>query len=240
LTCTLLEAPSQATFESARHAPCRLNANAGVTCCHQSIQVLKEPSTTVTMFAKLSALVSSAPSFPYQIGEPYRTAWGGWKHFKGTSNSDGSAVSIFRTSSTNKQDPKLTSARNGVKRLRTVSIHAQSTFQSLITNSVAILLQLRHPNVLSFKDTAELGERGETIIYLVTEPVTPLLDVLQTLDMSGSARYAQHQGQSPIKVYMLSMCWLHSNTSKTCLDMQARVCGHGPVSHCQGSQFHQQ
>lgn len=118
------------------------------------------------MFAKLSALVSSAPSFPYQIGEPYRTAWGGWKHFQGTSNSDGSAVSIFRTSSTNKQDPKLTSARNGVKRLRT----------------------LRHPNVLSFKDTAELDERGEIIIYLVTEPVTPLLDVLQTLDMSGPAR----------------------------------------------------
>ncbi|KAL3157198.1 hypothetical protein ABBQ38_001437 [Trebouxia sp. C0009 RCD-2024] len=119
------------------------------------------------MFAKLSALVSSAPSFPYQlVGEPYRTAWGGWKHFKGTSNSDGSAVSIFRTSSTNKQDPKLTSARNGVKRLRT----------------------LRHPNVLSFKDTAELDERGETVIYLVTEPVTPLLDVLQTIDMTGPAR----------------------------------------------------
>ena len=82
------------------------------------------------MFAKLSALVSSAPSFPYQIGEPYRTAWGGWKHFKGKSNSDGSAVSIFRTSSTNKQDPKLTSARNGLKRLRTVSIHAQLVSKS--------------------------------------------------------------------------------------------------------------
>ena len=192
------------------------------------------------MFAKLSALVSSAPSFPYQIGEPYRTAWGGWKHFQGTSNSDGSAVSIFRTSSSNKQDPKLTSARNGVKRLRTVSIRAHSPLQSLITNSVAFLLQLRHPNVLSFKDTAELDERGETIIYLVTEPVTPLLDVLQTLDMSGPARYAQHEGQSPIKVYMMSICSLHSTASKTSLDMQARIRGHGPVSHCQGSQFYQQ
>jgi len=149
-------------------------------------------------------------------------------------------VSIFRTSSTNKQDPKLTSARNGVKRLRTVSIRAQSLFQSLITNSVAFLLQLRHPNVLSFKDTAELDERGETIIYLVTEPVTPLLDVLQTLDMSGPARYAQHEGQSPIKVYMMSICSLHSTASKTSLDMQARIRGHGPVSHCQGSQFYQQ
>ena len=72
------------------------------------------------MFAKLSALVSSAPSFPYTLGEPFRTAWGGWKHYQGSSNSDGSAVSVFRISSTNKQDPKLASARNGVKRLRTV------------------------------------------------------------------------------------------------------------------------
>ena len=72
------------------------------------------------MFAKLSALVSSAPSFPYTLGEPFRTAWGGWTHYQGTSNSDGSVVSVFRVSSTNKQDPKLASARNGVRRLRTV------------------------------------------------------------------------------------------------------------------------
>ena len=142
------------------------------------------------MFAKLSALVSSAPSFPYQVGEPHRTAWGGWKHFQGTSNSDGSAVSIFRTSSTNKQDPKLTSARNGVKRLRTVSITPQVLTPVVHACPHNLALQLRHPNVLSFKDTAELDERGETVIYLVTEPVTPLLEVLQTLDMTGPARCA--------------------------------------------------
>ena len=51
-----------------------------------------------------------------------------------------------------------------------------------------IQLQLRHPNVLSFKDTAELEERGETIIYIVTEPVTPLAEVLQSLDVAGPAR----------------------------------------------------
>ncbi len=50
-------------------------------------------------------------------------------------------------------------------------------------------LQLRHPNVLAFKDTAEVEEKGETVLYLVTEPVKPLADVLEELDMEGSARY---------------------------------------------------
>ena len=57
-------------------------------------------------------------------------------------------------------------------------------------SSLLSCLQLRHPNVLSFKDTAELDERGETIIYLVTEPVTALLEVLQSLDVTGPARCA--------------------------------------------------
>lgn len=155
---------------SCQYDACAARREAGIAAVNVHAFVLaqlpRDQTASHTMFAKLSALVSSAPSFPYALGEQYRTAWGGWKHFQGTSNSDGSAVSIFRTSSTNKQDPKLTSARNGVKRLRT----------------------LRHPNVLSFKDTAELDERGETIIYLVTEPVTPLLEVLQSLDVTGPAR----------------------------------------------------
>ena len=48
--------------------------------------------------------------------------------------------------------------------------------------------QVRHPNILAFKDTAELDERGETVIYLVTEPVTPLATILSQLDIEGSAR----------------------------------------------------
>lgn len=44
-------------------------------------------------------------------------------------------------------------------------------------------VQLRHPNVLQFKDTAEVEVRHETIIYLVTEAVTPLYDHLQHLDI---------------------------------------------------------
>lgn len=60
----------------------------------------------------------------------------------------------------------MIAARNGVKRLRT----------------------LRHPNVLQFKETAEVEERGETIIFLVTEAVTPLYDHLNHLDIQGQAR----------------------------------------------------
>lgn len=49
-------------------------------------------------------------------------------------------------------------------------------------------MQLRHPNVLAFKNTVELEEKGETVVYLVTESVRPLATVLDTLDMSDEAR----------------------------------------------------
>ena len=72
------------------------------------------------MFAKLSALVSSAPAFPYLTGQPFDTAWGSWTHFQGTKKDDSSEVSIFRISSQHKDDKKLQIARNGVKRLKLV------------------------------------------------------------------------------------------------------------------------
>lgn len=50
--------------------------------------------------------------------------------------------------------------------------------------------QLRHPNVLSFKDTLEVQEKAGTTIYLVTEPVRPLAMVLKELDLSGQHRWA--------------------------------------------------
>lgn len=50
--------------------------------------------------------------------------------------------------------------------------------------------QVRHPNILTFKDTMELEEKGETVIYLVTEPVTPLATILTELDIEGPARQA--------------------------------------------------
>ena len=54
--------------------------------------------------------------------------------------------------------------------------------------SMHVRLQLRHPNILSFKETLELEEKGMTVIYVVTEAVTPLADRLHQLDMSGPAR----------------------------------------------------
>ena len=50
------------------------------------------------------------------------------------------------------------------------------------------IVQLRHPNVLAFKDSAETTEKGATVIYLVTEPVQPLRLVLQELDLHGQHR----------------------------------------------------
>lgn len=101
------------------------------------------------------------------MGEPAGSSgWGSWQLYSGTLRADGSAVSIFRLSVSNPGDPKLAAARNGVKRLRT----------------------LRHPNVLVFKDTAEVEERGETTVYLVTEPVRPLATVLDSIGVRGEER----------------------------------------------------
>lgn len=49
---------------------------------------------------------------------------------------------------------------------------------------------MKHPNILTFKDSQETEEKGETVIYLVTEAVTPLIDVLQSLNFTLEARYA--------------------------------------------------
>ncbi len=48
--------------------------------------------------------------------------------------------------------------------------------------------QLRHPNLLVYKDTAEVDERGEAVIYLVTEPVKPLDEALRDLRLDGTQR----------------------------------------------------
>eukprot|EP00967_Tisochrysis_lutea_P056792 scaffold71829_cov15-Tisochrysis_lutea.AAC.1 len=45
--------------------------------------------------------------------------------------------------------------------------------------------QLRHPNILAFKDSAEVQEKGATVIYLVTQPVRSLKTVLEELDLQG-------------------------------------------------------
>lgn len=51
-------------------------------------------------------------------------------------------------------------------------------------------VQLRHPNLLAYKDSTEMNEKGATVIMLVTEPVKPLKEVLKELDLQGQHRWA--------------------------------------------------
>ncbi|CAI0552283.1 unnamed protein product [Linum tenue] len=107
---------------------------------------------------------------PYNIGEPYPSAWGSWTHHRGTSKDDGSPVSIFCLSGSSAQDGHLAAGRNGVKRLRTV----------------------RHPNILSFLHSTELetvdGSMSRITIYMVTEPVMPLAEKIKELGLDGTQR----------------------------------------------------
>jgi hypothetical protein len=53
--------------------------------------------------------------------------------------------------------------------------------------------QLRHPNVLEYKDSLEIeaGEKtgGGPVLYIVTEPVSPLNCKLNELNLQGADRY---------------------------------------------------
>lgn len=51
-------------------------------------------------------------------------------------------------------------------------------------------LQLRHPNILAFKDSIEVQEKGQHVVYLVTEAVRPLITVLKELNLAGQHRQA--------------------------------------------------
>ncbi|KAL6530389.1 hypothetical protein OROHE_014742 [Orobanche hederae] len=107
---------------------------------------------------------------PYNIGEPYSTAWGSWVHYRGTSKDDGAPVSVFSLSGSNANDGHLVAGRNGVKRLRTV----------------------RHPNILSFLHSTEAetleGSNAKVTIYIVTEPVIPLSEKIKELELKSSQR----------------------------------------------------
>ncbi|KAF5836824.1 kinase-like domain-containing protein [Dunaliella salina] len=117
------------------------------------------------MFAKLTALVGGY-SFPYELQETLPHPWGQWTHYRGVHKEDGSVASVFKVSAVDPNDKKLVVARNGVRRLK----------------------MLRHPNILAFKDSAEVQEKGATVIYLVTQPVRSLKTVLEELDLQGQHR----------------------------------------------------
>ncbi|XP_021754954.1 probable inactive serine/threonine-protein kinase scy1 [Chenopodium quinoa] len=125
------------------------------------------------MFKFLKGVVAGSGTgvkdLPYNIGEPYSSAWGSWVHSQGTSKDDGSPVSIFSLSGS-AQDGHIAAGRNGVKRLRTV----------------------RHPNILSFLHSTEVemfdGSNTKITIYIVTEPVTPLSEKIKELGLDGKQR----------------------------------------------------
>ncbi|KAG0466505.1 hypothetical protein HPP92_018085 [Vanilla planifolia] len=126
------------------------------------------------MFKFLKEVVSGSGAglkdFPYNIGEPYSSAWGSWTHHRGTSKEDGSLVSIFSLSGSSSQDGHMAAGRNGVKRLRTV----------------------RHPNIVSFIHSSESeildGSSAKHMIYIVTEPVMPLSEKIKELNLEGTQR----------------------------------------------------
>ena len=51
-------------------------------------------------------------------------------------------------------------------------------------------VQVRHPNILALKDTMEVEDKGLTTLYIITEPVTPLAEILKEREIEGAARCA--------------------------------------------------
>lgn len=124
------------------------------------------------MFANLTAGLNSfgfgAAAFPYTLeAQPYPHAWGGWAHYKATAHEDKSLVSVFKLCTATAEDARMVAARNGVKRLK----------------------MLRHPNILAFRHSHETTEKGQAVMYVVTQAVQPLQSVLEELDLQGEQRY---------------------------------------------------
>ena len=73
------------------------------------------------MFAKLASYAGMGSSLPFTVdtAAPFELEWGGWTHYKGTMRQDSSEVSVFKISAP--PGKELDAARNGVKRLRTVT-----------------------------------------------------------------------------------------------------------------------
>eukprot|EP00899_Mesostigma_viride_P015990 jgi/Mesvir1/24392/Mv11060-RA.1 len=137
----------------------------------------------------------AADVFPYNIGEAYKDSWGHWTHHKGTKKDDNTPVSIFAMHS-KIGDARLDVARNGLKRLRT----------------------LRHPYIVSFLDGKEVdGEKGAgPTVYIVTEPVQPLSELLASLSLQGQHRddyfaWGIHQITEAVSFLSNSCKMIHGN-----------------------------
>jgi hypothetical protein len=78
-----------------------------------------------------ASLISGGFSLPYAVGEKHGQCWGAWEHFRATATADKKPVSLFRIVLNKSDTLQVESARNGVKRLRTVCFDAQRCTRSL-------------------------------------------------------------------------------------------------------------
>ena len=115
------------------------------------------------MFAKLTSLVSGA-SLPFTVGENKGAVWNWWSLYEGKMKQDGSSVSIFKAVIPVSDEAKLELARNSLKRLR----------------------GLKHPNIVSFRDSLESADRSNVTFYIVTEPVMTLAAFFSLDEMKGN------------------------------------------------------
>jgi SCY1-like protein 1 len=98
---------------------------------------------------KVVASATSSITFPYTIGERVEGQdWTSlWSMHRGTRKEDGMQVSIF-TFEVAKSRDKAVFAKNAIRRFKTI----------------------RHPSIVHYIDSIE----SDSMLYLITEPVSPL------------------------------------------------------------------
>ncbi|GKC03783.1 N-terminal kinase-like protein [Tanacetum coccineum] len=166
------------------------------------------------MFKFLKDVVSGSGAgvkdLPYNIGEPYSSAWGSWTHSRGTSKCGLLLTTLFQ--SWNQEENYLgendgysnmfyrgvIADRGGLDDGSPVSIfsltgsNANDGHLAAGRNGVKRLRTVRHPNVLSFLHSTEAeifdGSSTKVVIYIVTEPVMPLAEKIKELGLQGIQR----------------------------------------------------
>lgn len=116
------------------------------------------------MFSRLTSLVTGQ-SLPFTLGEDKGQAWNWWSLHDAKMKADGASVSVFKAVIPTSDDVKLGLARNSLKRLR----------------------GLKHPSIVSFKDSLEVADRSNVTFYIVTEQVTTLGSFLSHEEMQGGS-----------------------------------------------------
>ncbi|XP_039267471.2 N-terminal kinase-like protein [Styela clava] len=113
-----------------------------------------------------------------------------WTLHKGTRKANGESVSIFAFDVAESNDAVRQVASSSIKRLKT----------------------LRHPNVLTFIDSLEAPK----CIYIVTEPVVPLLQHLKTMETKNATRdlaisWGLHQISKGLSFLVNTVNLIHNN-----------------------------